>query len=180
MKMPETSLLQTVMAYLLRDEGGFINRKDDHGGPTKWGITLDDLTEWRKVDNLTIQDLENMPLTEAEDIYYTHYLKPLGCEQMKSSGVAVCLADTGILYGVVTTIHFAQKVCNGFGYSLTVDGLAGPATIQAINKCNPTLFIKDFHGLILARIDYIVAQDPSQKVFYDGWLARADRLLGLA
>lgn len=169
---------KSIITYILKDEGGYTNNPQDHGGPTNFGITLKDLAEWRG-QPVTAQDVENMQLSEAQEIYYEWYLKPMSIDQIKSMAIATALADTGILYGSVTTIRLAQTVCKGFGYGLVVDGMVGPITLKALNMVNPSLFIKNLHDQIISRIDEIISHDESQVVFKEGWTDRANKLLEL-
>jgi Glycosyl hydrolase 108 len=47
------------LAVVLAEEGGYTNDPDDRGGPTNFGITIDDLREWRGTD-VTAEDVKNM------------------------------------------------------------------------------------------------------------------------
>ncbi len=174
--MPQSSVLQAALAYILRNEGGYVNDPDDKGHATNFGITQDDLSEWRKIP-CGPDAVKYMTIDEAQDIYWEHYLKPMAIDQLTSQPIALCLSDTGVLYGPGTAIHYAQTACNGYGYGLGVDGIPGLLTIKALNSVNPELFIKDFHALLLTRIDRIAKDDPTQEKFRKGWTARADRLL---
>lgn len=176
--MPQSSILQAALAYILRNEGGYVNNVADRGGPTNFGITLDDLSEYRKTP-VGPDSVKYMTTDEAQQIYWEHYLKPMAIDQLTAQPIAICLADTGVLYGPGTAIHYGQQVCNGYGYQLNVDGMMGPKTIMALNSVNPELFIKDYHGLLLVRIAKIITDDLSQEQFKKGWMARADRLLTL-
>lgn len=176
--MPQNNVLQAALAYILRNEGGFVNIAADKGGPTNFGITQDDLSEWRKRP-VGPDAVKYMTADEAENIYWEYYLKPMAIDQLTSKPIALCLADTGVLYGPGTALHYAQTVCNGYGYQLNVDGITGPKTITALNSVNPDLFVKDFHGLLMLRIAKIITDDASQEQFRKGWTARADRLLNL-
>jgi Glycosyl hydrolase 108 len=60
------------LAVVLAEEGGYTNDPDDRGGPTNFGITIDDLREWRGTD-VTAEDVKNMTKAEAQEIYRSKY-----------------------------------------------------------------------------------------------------------
>jgi hypothetical protein len=57
---------------LLGHEGGYDNDPDDPGGPTNYGTTIYDARKYWKAD-ATAEDVRNMPLDVAKDIYRTKY-----------------------------------------------------------------------------------------------------------
>ena len=62
------------------------------------------------------------------------------------------------------------------GYGLTVDGWIGPVTIQGVLWADPEILITD--TLRERDIFYrkIVAQDPSQLTFINGWMNRLAKI----
>jgi Glycosyl hydrolase 108 len=57
---------------LLGHEGGYDNDPDDPGGLTNYGTTIYDARKYWKAD-ATAEDVRNMPLDVAKDIYRTKY-----------------------------------------------------------------------------------------------------------
>lgn len=165
--------------YLMQDEGGFVNDKDDSGGPTKFGITQETYESYvgRKV---SISEIENMTIDMAKKIYLVKYWMPLGCEKIMNLGVCTVLFNSGTLYGVFKATIFAQNALNKFGMKLKVDGVFGDKTIDALNSIDPTDFIDEYHMQIMARIDEVCEKNPKNEKYRKGWTKRADRLLALA
>lgn len=67
----------------------------------------------------------------------------------------------------------AQKAANRLGQKLVVDGALGPASVAAINACDPAQFLK---AMALEMQDYynsIVVRTPSLGVFLKNWTRRA-------
>ncbi len=70
--------------------GGYTNDPADPGGETKWGISK------RAHPN---EDIKNLTLERATDIYYTEYWRPAGCDSIPfpSNGAVF---DTAVNCGV--------------------------------------------------------------------------------
>jgi len=60
------------LAEILKDEGGYVNRASDPGGPTNHGITLKTLREVYG-SNQTINDLKAITPNEVSAIYRKNY-----------------------------------------------------------------------------------------------------------
>lgn len=165
--------------YIFVNEGGFSNVPQDHGEATNWGITREEASRWRKKP-VSVAEMKAFPKEEAMAIYEAWYWKPVGADKIKDPGVAICMFDIGIVRGIGVPPRYAQTICNRYGAKLTPDNHIGPLTIAAINQVDPRSFIHDFSGLAEAGFRAIVANDPSQGVFLNGWVNRAHRLLTLS
>lgn len=164
--------------FTLKNEGGYTNHPLDHGGPTRWGITLADLAAWRKRP-VHEQDVKNLTQNEAKEIYRANYWQKMGLDKVFNEGIATAIFDIGVVQGCYTAVRIAQATCNILGDNLSVDGINGPKTTAAINSKDPQKFIREFSLLVRARFDAIIKNNHSQKVFEAGWHNRADRLLTL-
>ena len=69
----------------------------------------------------------------------------------------------------------AQTVLNELGYNLTVDGIFGNKTIQALNEVDSDKFLNLYHNSQRNFYRNIVSYNPTQKKFLQGWLNRVDR-----
>lgn len=170
--------LELALDYVFKNEGGFSNDQFDRGGATKFGITIGDLSRWRK-RTVSIQEVKDLTAAEAKKIYEAWYWNPIGAPGVKHTGVAICMFDIGVVCGISIPPKFAQSICNNHGADLVVDGHVGPKTLAAINAMEPSVFIRDFSVKAESRFRSIVANNPSQGKFLKGWLNRARRLLTL-
>jgi lysozyme family protein len=164
--------------FTIANEGEFSNIPEDHGGPTKYGITMSTLSRWRKKP-VSIDDVKNLLPSEAYAIYEAWYWRALGMDLVLENSKAIAIFDHGVLYGIYTSAKMAQQACNDLGAQLVEDGHLGPKSIAEINIELKNRFIYSFVDRAKARAKAIVFKDPSQRVFLDGWLNRADRLLKL-
>lgn len=164
--------------YTVGNEGNYSNDKFDSGGPTKYGITQHDLSVYFGRP-ASVQEVKDMPLQTAQNIYKNHYWNPLGLNDVIDAGEATCLFDIGVVRGIGVPPKYAQIICNNHGFHLVVDGHLGPLSMAAINVVPRAVFIRDFSVLAEAGFRSIAARNPTQNKFLHGWVNRAHRLLSL-
>ncbi len=174
--------VEAMIDDIIRREGGFVDHPADRGGPTNFGITQKTLSRYlgRKV---TRDDVRRLSRELAAEIYRrAYYLEPRIDTLPKS--IRAFLFDSAVNHGPRRAIRFLQQVCNAAGFGpLTVDGLLGPATrrraVAGEREMGPWLLAalaeerRMFYRLIVER-------DPSQRVFFKGWmnrLAEFDRMI---
>lgn len=170
--------LERALKYTYFNEGGFSNVSADRGGATRYGITRAEASRWRHRP-VSIQEMQQFPLEEAQQIYEAWYWKPLACDRLVSVANAIAMFDIGVVRGIGVPPKYAQRVCNLHNADLLVDGHIGLKTITAVNMLPSSLFIKDFAAMAEQGFREIVTHNPSQQVFLKGWVARAQRLLTL-
>lgn len=154
---------EQAFAYLLKDEGGFSNEKNDKGGATRWGITRSTLSKWRN-QPVSIDEMKNLSQAEAKDIYRAWYWHASGCDKIDHNGIATAMFDVAVVRGVSVPVDYALKICKGV----------------SINQMDPKVFIAEFHTLVVQGFTAIAARNQSQQRFLQGWINRADRLISLA
>jgi len=144
------SNFQDCLNRVLKDEGGYTNDPNDSGGPTNYGITIGDVRKYVK-KNATAQDVRNLTLAQASDIYKSRYWDALGCDDLPS-GVDYTCFDYGVNSGLGRPRKALQRFSN----------LSGVDLVNAINN-ERTAFLK------------AIAPGKNQK-FLKGWLARVERV----
>ncbi len=162
---------------LLGLEGGTSNDAADHGGLTKWGITQATL-ERAKDAGIVPQGvtIANMTRQQMEQIYFTFYWNAYFLGQLRNGDIASeCFEQLVNFSSKRATMHF-QKALNWIGaHPVVEDGILGGQTIRALNALNPTQiipWIKAANGFQFMSYVEIVKADPSQQVFFVGWLRR--------
>ena len=86
------------LTRLLRDEGGYTDHPSDPGGPTNFGITLNDARRYWK-GNATADDVRAMPQNVARKIYRERYWNAMRCDELPA-GVDYAMFDYGVNSGV--------------------------------------------------------------------------------
>jgi lysozyme family protein len=155
-----------VIAGLIAREGGFDNDPLDRGGPTKYGITARELGRYRQLGRAaTADEVKALSTTEAGDIYRVSYVAPFAA--IADERLRAQLVDFGVTSGIGTAAAALQRLLG-----VHVDGIVGPQTAAAAAAAGPHLN----NALVAARARYlerVVDRDPSQLVFFHGWIRRA-------
>lgn len=152
---------------LLRLEGGYVNHKNDRGGCTNKGITI---ATFRGAfgAGLNCEDLKKLTDEQAYQIYKKNYWDTCGGDKIQNSQVAYLLVDYAVNSGCRTAIKAIQRLLD-----VDVDGVIGQQTIGAINAYSDP---SELHSRLMdvRRNHYkkIVENNPSQKVFFKGWMNR--------
>ena len=153
---------------ILRLEGGYVNHKNDRGGCTNKGITLNTFKQYYG-SGMGCDDLKSISEDQAGEIYKKGYWDPCWGDKIQCTKIAQIIVDWAVNSGVKTAIKNVQKIVG-----TTADGIMGPMTLKAINTyCQKDLFF----AIKKARQEFyenLVERDSSQKVFLKGWLNRLD------
>lgn len=165
-----------IIADIIKAEGGYVDHPNDRGGPTKYGITLNTLGAWlgRKV---TAKDVQAITRDTAYQIYYRNYYAKPGFNELPEA-LQPHMTDIAVNCGPKTSIKMLQNCLLNLKYDVgPVDGYIGNKTNAAIDDAmqrTPKLLLNE---LVNRRKNYyrqIIKDDPSQKVFEKGWMARAE------
>ncbi|TCM40115.1 glycosyl hydrolase 108 family protein [Novosphingobium sp. ST904] len=179
------SALALILGGVYAVEGGYVNHKDDRGGPTHSGVT-----QVVARQNGYLGDMRNFPrncnataTVCADKIYTEMYVSRPGFYPLLTldPGVAAEVIDTGINMGPAIASRFLQTAINAncAPARLTVDGKVGRATIAAYSACQRSIGAVTFCTRVLGSLDAqqeqryrrIVQNQPSQAVFLKGWIA---------
>jgi lysozyme family protein len=135
--------VSNLITEILKVEGWpkYTNDPADSGGPTKGGITLATLADYRK-HRVTAEDVKNLTEEEARSIYLEKYWIKPKFDQVAIIDVQVAeeLADTGVNMGPGTAVKFLQRILTGFNNQqklypdLKVDGQLGTVTLNALQS----------------------------------------------
>jgi len=165
-----------LIARVIKREGGYVNNSADAGGPTKYGITLATLHEYRGTA-VGAADVMNLSEDEAAQIYRTRYF-PAGLEAIDNDAVLEELFDYGVNSGTGAAVSALQTILKREGlYQGAIDGAFGPQSAVALGKVKnwPALFyaIKCERYELLLRY---IGRRPDQAQFATGWANRLDTI----
>ena len=131
----------------------------DSGGETKFGVAQN------AHKNVTVRTLT---LAQAMHIYQVGYWDAV-CGDELNPEVAKYVFDIGCGSGPRKAITMLQ---NAIG--VTQDGVMGPLTLGQVNHEDPKQLVIKLQQLRCNFYRSIVANNPSQGVFLNGWLNRAN------
>jgi len=171
-----TEALDTNLDLLVQFEGGFVNDPRDRGGRTNLGITQTTLSEARKKDASLPVDVADLSETQARRIYTDMFWKrnKLDGVTKEAPEIASVLFDAYVNGGGHQMAKFVQRELG-----IKVDGILGPNTQGELRLLNRDQQLELAAKIINQREDrfrQLVAKDPSQQRFLNGWLNRLQQL----
>lgn len=168
---------ETIITRILAVEGGFVNKAEDRGGPTKFGITRGALALWRGKD-ATLEDVINLTMDEAREIYRNTYVKQPRFDRIPEGILRTFVVDCGVNHGTERATKWLQDILG-----LKQDGDFGPKTTLAVQSCNTTDVFLRMCGLRMRYYGKLIDNDPErvratrdgyklQAIFAEGWTDR--------
>ena len=147
-------MLQVISDIIAR-EGGFVNNPNDLGGPTKYGITIKTLSDYRKVE-CTVEDVRSLTVDEASTIYESIYAKPFEAWTQHVELYSL-IVDSAVQHGVARVQGWLADIIK-----TTVD--PNPVYKFFLRKrCQ-------FYG-------EIITARPANATFAKGWLRRLSEFI---
>lgn len=163
------SSVKKILMDIIKTEGGYVNHPNDKGGPTKYGITQETLSNWRGRD-ATIEDVKNLTKDEAFEIYYRLYYQAPNIDALPAA-IQPIITDMAVNHGPRKAIRLLQEVIKACGLTIGIDGICGPGTAKTAAELWRMIGHDMINKLVMRRLafyDAIVKKDASQKVFLSG------------
>jgi len=161
---------EKIVPHILHWEGGFINHVNDKGGATNKGITL---ATWKISGydkdgdgDIDVDDLKIITVDDFKAILKKLYWNRWQADKIVSQSIANILVDWCYNSGS-WGVKIPQRLLG-----LQTDGVVGPITIKAVNSQNPEHLFERLWAERYKFYENIVKNDPSQMVFFNGWVNR--------
>lgn len=181
---PQSERIERIIAGIVAREGGYVDRADDAGGPTNYGITLATLSDWFGRP-ASVDDLKALPVDTAKRIYRDRYVHQPHFDAIADHSLKVAeeLIDTGVNMGTGTAAQFLQRSLNVLNRhaklfpELDVDGVIGGLTLSALDSFLVIRFASGERVLLTALnclqgnryIELAEAREKDESFIY-GWL----------
>lgn len=146
-------------------EGGFSNRKNDRGGATYRGVTLQTFRYFFGQDK-TVEDLKAMTDEQWWYILREGYWNKCKGDSITNQSVAEIFVDWMYNSGYVAI----RKVQSILG--VKPDGVVGPITLNAINGHDQHKLFSKIFEMRHQFFHTIVRNDPAQVENLNGWMNR--------
>jgi lysozyme family protein len=163
-----------------RHEGGRVNHPKDRGGSTAFGLSLRFMKGLPglagDVDgdgHVNADDIAALTVEKARHFYKAYFWDHYRLEQIQDQGIATKLFNFFVNMRGKTAALVAQRAANDLGANLVTDGVMGSRSIKAINALEPAALLCCIQWRAWEVYRAIIANDPEQSVFEDGWQARA-------
>jgi len=149
------------------------NVPGDSGGPTKYGVTLEDWKHYGVDQNadgiFDYKDVQLITAAQAMDIAKKKYWDLFGADQWTNQSIAELVVDGSYNQGFGWMAPTVQKLLG------LVPGPYGPKTIGAINGvASPSILFEMIKKARIDRYNKIIANNPSQEKFRKGWMNRVN------
>ena len=154
-----------LIPIIKRWEGGYSDNPNDRGGATNSGVTL---AVYQSVygKSKTKNDLKKMTNEQWNYIFTKLYWNKWKADEIKNQSIANILVDWVWMSGYGTI----KKIQSLFG--LTADGIVGNKTLSYINSNNQEEIFNKIWNRRKSFYESLVKNNPSQKVFFKGWMNR--------
>lgn len=158
--------------------GAITTLPGDRGGPTRFGIASrfhPDLVDqgFFDSDGEDPKIPHDDALAIAEDVYETEYGARLMLDHIESQDVADRLLSFAVNEGAAEAVAIAQRACSSLGHAIADDGKMGPATVAALNACDPEAWLAANRAMQEAFYRHLVAVRPSIVPELKGLINRA-------
>lgn len=155
------------LAAILYHEGGYYDGSDPRDpNPTNKGITQDTYNSFRKSLGVPEREVRYMQDVEMAAIYRGRYWRDGKCDKLPT-GINLIHFDFSVNSGITQAAKTLQR-CVG----VTVDGIIGPKTLEAVFKFNPLDLIFDYSQARRKFYETLASNKPKLKPNLKGWLKR--------
>lgn len=172
---------QWAFQVVMHHEGGFVDHSNDPGGTTNYGVSLrwlrsigEDLDGDGDVDE---DDIRAVTPSIAKELYRLHFWQPARCDEIVSDLLATKIFDMAVNMGQRQAYRLVQRAVNTVHSRgvLTVDGLVGPATLDALNQAVRTdyLVLVEIRKRQAEFYEGLIQEKPHLSAFRLGWRRRA-------
>jgi lysozyme family protein len=160
------------LPFVLRWEGGFVDHPADPGGATNRGVTQKVYDVWRAKNGQAQRSVRELLDAEMAAIYEQNYWHAARCGEVQDK-LDLAVFDTAVNMGVGRAVGFLQA-----SVGCAVDGGFGPATLTAVQCCDPAHALPHFCDARESYYHRLVEAKPELQVFLRGWLNRLNALRG--
>jgi lysozyme family protein len=165
-----------IAARILDREGDYVDRAEDRGGPTNFGITIKTLSEIRGTPQ-TATNVKQLTKLEAKNIYLTRYIMPF--EKIADDNLFDLVVDTAVNNGRGRAALWLQRAAG-----VMEDGIIGPVTLARVNGLfgrwvndHPVVYYK-LCAVRMKAYGALISQQHSQATFAAGWMNRLAEFVG--
>jgi lysozyme family protein len=162
---------EDALKFVLKWEGGFTDHPKDPGGATNKGITQRVYDDYKKSKKHPQMNVKHILDFEVKEIYETRYWDLVRAKWLKDP-LGLVMFDTAVNFGPAGAIRRLQKALK-----LKITGTWTQEISDVIHTCDARMVALEICKLRKIWRNFRVKQNPSQKVFLNGWLNRDNDLI---
>lgn len=151
-----------IIGLVLNSEGGFVDDKDDPGGPTNHGIAWNYNAAWLSKNGITRNTMKSLTVDQAKQCYYERFWLASESDGISDEGLAYIHFDAAVNCGPGQAAKFLERLS------------VNPKYFDGTGDNNEELFMQLVHEYEAQRIKFY-RQDVSAKLrkkYLQGWLNR--------
>lgn len=170
-------------AAIVVREGGEVDDKTDRGGHTKYGVTIGFLKSLGKEGDIDGDgdvddaDISALQPADAQRLFARHFFIIPHFDLLPDS-IMPMMWDGSVHHGAGGITRILQRVINKAGFGpIDVDGGCGPRTRACAWQAHTEMGPFFVNAMVDERKNFmleIIANDPSQVIYKNGWLKRAE------
>lgn len=169
MKPVFSSQFERAIAFVINEEGDYVNDPMDPGGATRWGVSIrahkEDVGDLDHDGDIDAEDVRILPLDQAKAIYHEQYWTAIRGDELPGS-LALAMLDTAVNCGTRRAIILLQRAV-----AADQDGLFGPDTMRRALKYSYLAAT----NLLANRLDFYKSLSSYAR-YGKGWRKRVARL----
>jgi len=154
-----------VIKLVIKEEGGFVNDKNDPGGMTNWGVTKKTLEDWCGHE-VNEQAMRNLIPADVYPLYQQRFWDVIGGD-ICPRGLDYALMDFAVNSGPARALRYVQTILD-----VEVTGKLDDATKAALADCDGA---ETASKLCDNRLEYL-QKLPTFDRYGKGWSARVGRV----
>ena len=142
-----TPIVRKLLNSMYSSEGGYVNRSDDPGGATKYGIA--EKREWPQAAkllglSLDIENIKNLTTQQADKYYVASRLEPYSINKIQNEKIANAIFDQSVLTPGIINKNI-KKALNDLGYQFKVNSSKlNEEQINSLNTVNADKLVEKF------------------------------------
>jgi lysozyme family protein len=181
--------VRDIAEEIVAREGGYVNDPDDPGGATNFGVTIHTMRRLGlDVDgdgDVDTTDVRRLRRDQAVDIFINHYFHRVRVNMLPEP-LQATVFDMYVNAGG-NAVKILQRLLNGMGHDLSVDGAIGPRTAGAAREAMAAApdHLVDAYGIARRNYYYALADRcPASRKYArrrdggkGGWITRAEEFI---
>jgi lysozyme family protein len=170
-----------ILPFTLKSEGGYSNISNDRGGETYRGITRYNWPNWNGwavIDRLKpLAHNQFLPELEplVKEFYFKNFFASKGFQYLNNVGTATALFDFAV-NGGYSSKEFFTRFNAKFNKYIPVNSVVNAESLTLVNAANQSEVQKMVMDWRVERYKKLATSDPTQKVFFKGWMNRMSAL----